>query len=64
MKILMLNYDYPSLGGGAANTTYYLLREFDGRNDLSVDLVTSPASSSFSKERFTEISPRSNREVR
>ncbi|MDI6720636.1 MAG: glycosyltransferase family 4 protein [Methanomicrobiales archaeon] len=50
MKILMLNYEYPPLGGGAANATYYLLREFGKRNDLSVDLVTSSASGSFSED--------------
>jgi glycosyltransferase involved in cell wall biosynthesis len=50
MRILMLNYEYPPLGGGAANATYYLLREFGKRNDLSVDLVTSSASGSFSED--------------
>lgn len=50
MKILMLNYEYPPLGGGAANATYYLLREFGRRSDLSVDLVTSSASGSFSED--------------
>ena len=54
MKILMLNYEYPPLGGGAANATYYLLREFGRRNDLSVDLVTSSASGSFSEDHPTD----------
>lgn len=50
MKILMLNYEYPPLGGGAANATYYLLREYGKRNDISVDLVTASASGYFEKE--------------
>ena len=54
MKILMLNYEYPPLGGGAANATYYLLREFGKRDDLSVDLVTSSADDSFSEESPTQ----------
>ncbi|MCP4603644.1 MAG: glycosyltransferase family 4 protein [Proteobacteria bacterium] len=40
MKILILNYEYPPLGGGAANATYYLLRELAHR-DIEVDLITS-----------------------
>jgi glycosyltransferase involved in cell wall biosynthesis len=41
MRILMLNYEFPPLGGGAANATHYLLKEFAGRPDVEIDLVTS-----------------------
>jgi len=41
MKILFFNYEYPPLGGGAANATNYLLQEFSKIPDLEVDLVTS-----------------------
>ena len=41
MRVLMLNYEFPPLGGGAANANKYLLEEFAGRTDLEVDLVTS-----------------------
>ena len=41
MNILMLNYEYPPLGGGAANATRYLLKEFAKYDDLFIDLVTS-----------------------
>jgi glycosyltransferase involved in cell wall biosynthesis len=41
MKILVLNYEFPHLGGGAGHVTYQLLREFGGRPDLSFDVVTS-----------------------
>lgn len=40
-RILFLNYEYPPLGGGAANATYYLLQEYGKRHDLEVELVTS-----------------------
>ncbi len=40
-KILVLNYEYPPLGGGAANATKYLLREYADRKDIEVHLITS-----------------------
>lgn len=44
MNVLMLNYEFPPLGGGAANANYYMLEKFAEMDDLSVDLVTSSAS--------------------
>lgn len=41
MKVLLLNYEFPPLGGGAANATYHLLHEFAHRTDLTVTLITS-----------------------
>lgn len=41
MKILMLNYEYPPVGGGAGNATYYFLREASKSNDVEIDLITS-----------------------
>jgi glycosyltransferase involved in cell wall biosynthesis len=41
----MLNYEYPPLGGGAANATACLLREFGTEPGLRVDLVTSSTGS-------------------
>ncbi len=41
MKILIHNYEYPPLGGGAGNATEYLLREFAAFSDMEVVLVTS-----------------------
>lgn len=41
MKILILNYEYPPIGGGAANATSYLLKEFSKNSDIEIDLVTS-----------------------
>jgi glycosyltransferase involved in cell wall biosynthesis len=55
MNVLMLNYEYPPLGGGAGNATYYLLHEFGKRDDIAVDLVTSSA-----KGRYEEEHPSDN----
>lgn len=41
MRVLFLNYEYPPLGGGAANATQYLLKEYEREGGLIVDLVTS-----------------------
>jgi len=41
MRILFFNYEYPPLGGGAANATAQILLEYAKFPDLEVDLVTS-----------------------
>ncbi len=41
MRVLLLNYEFPPLGGGAGNATYYLLRELSKNSDLEIDLITS-----------------------
>lgn len=41
MKVLMLNYEFPPLGGGAANATKFMLMEFKNHADLEIDLITS-----------------------
>lgn len=40
-RVLILNYEYPPLGGGAANALSYLLREFAALDEMDYDLVTS-----------------------
>lgn len=52
MNILMLNYEYPPLGGGASNATYYILKEFSLREDIEVDLVTSSPTTKFETEEI------------
>ncbi len=54
MKILFLNYEYPPLGGGAANATEYLLREYAGMPDLTVHLVTSAIGGEYVREEIGE----------
>lgn len=41
MKILYFNYEFPPLGGGAGNTSLYLLREYAKNPEIEVDFVTS-----------------------
>ena len=52
-RILLLNYEFPPLGGGAGNATYYLLKEFSKNDDLKVDLVTS-STDKYKKEEFSK----------
>jgi len=54
MKILFLNYEYPPLGGGAANATAYILREYARIPNLKVDLVTSSVDNKYHKEKIGE----------
>ncbi len=54
MRILFFNYEYPPLGGGAANATAYILREFAKIPDLQVDLVTSSIDEKYHLEKIGE----------
>jgi hypothetical protein len=54
MKILMLNYEFPPIGGGAAKANLCLLQQFAGRNDLHVDMLTSAPKPGFVSEKFSE----------
>jgi glycosyltransferase involved in cell wall biosynthesis len=54
MKILMLNYEFPPIGGGAAKANLCLLRQYAGRDDLHVDVLTSAPKPGFKSEKFSE----------
>ncbi|MCW1930181.1 MAG: glycosyltransferase family 4 protein [Candidatus Kerfeldbacteria bacterium] len=42
MRLLLLNYEFPPLGGGAANATLQILKEFRRTNsETTIDVVTS-----------------------
>lgn len=51
MKILMLNYEFPPLGGGCANANFYLFEQFKNYPNLEIDLVTS-STGNFRIENF------------
>ncbi len=53
-RILFFNYEYPPLGGGAANATKYILNEYSYRKDIVVDLVTSSIINEYVQERIGE----------
>lgn len=50
-RILFFNYEYPPLGGGAANATKYILDEYSRRDDIFVDLVTSSVVNRYVKQQ-------------
>jgi len=54
MRLLYLNYEYPPLGGGAANASRYLMETWRSQPDLSVDLVCA----SPDRTRVDEVSDR------
>ena len=54
MKILMLNYEFPPIGGGAANAHRCLLQQYAGSSDLKVDVLTSAPKPGFFKESFAD----------
>lgn len=53
-RILMLNYEFPPLGGGAANANYYLLKEFAKEKDIYIDLITTSPNNKFEIEQFSK----------
>lgn len=40
LKVLMINYEYPPIGGGAATACKHMLEVYAKRDDISVDLIT------------------------
>ena len=54
MRILFFNYEYPPLGGGAANATANILGEYAKLENLQVDLVTSSIDEKYHLVRIGE----------
>jgi len=54
MKILMLNYEFPPIGGGAGHAHLCLIREYANVTTLKVDVLTSGPKPGFSQEEFSE----------
>ncbi len=52
MKILFLNYEYPPLGGGAANATQYIFEEFSRFPEIEIELITSSIDKNYSQEKI------------
>ena len=55
MKLLVLNYEYPPLGGGAANATWHLLREFSHSEELEIHLVTSSTGRMYRENPYPNV---------
>jgi glycosyltransferase involved in cell wall biosynthesis len=54
MKILMLNYEFPPIGGGAANAHLCLLKQYAGNSNLTVDVLTSTPKTGLINEYFAD----------
>ncbi len=54
MRVLILNYEYPPLGGGAGIAGRYLMTELSKMENISVDLITS----SVGESRSSQLGPR------
>ncbi len=53
LRVLMVNYEYPPIGGGAANANKCILKEMAAIGGASIDLVTSFAGSGIVVEEFS-----------
>jgi glycosyltransferase involved in cell wall biosynthesis len=54
MRVLMLNNEFPPLGGGTGTVNRALLEQFAHLRDLEIDLVTSALGRRAEQERFAE----------
>lgn len=54
MKILMLNYEFPPIGGGAGKAHLCILKEYAGQQKLGIDVLTSAPKPGFSVEKLAE----------
>ncbi len=54
MKVLMLNYEFPPIGGGAGQAHLAILRQYAGRNDLSVDVLASAPTPGFAVQKLSD----------
>lgn len=54
MKILMSNYEFPPIGGGAGRANLNLLKQFAGNDQVSIDLLTSHAGCGNLCEQFAD----------
>ena len=54
LNLLMLNYEFPPIGGGAANAHLALLKQYANRSNLKIDVLTSAPKPGFFKEKFSE----------
>jgi L-malate glycosyltransferase len=49
---LMLNFEFPPIGGGGANACRQLLLQYSGRSDISLDVLTSAPNPGLVKEQL------------
>jgi len=54
LRLLMLNYEFPPIGGGGGQAHLSLLTQYAGREGLCVDVLTSGAEPGFTMETFAQ----------
>jgi glycosyltransferase involved in cell wall biosynthesis len=54
LNLLMLNYEFPPIGGGAANAHFSILKQYVQNPDLKIDVLTSAPKRGFYKNQFSE----------
>jgi len=54
MRILMANYEFPPIGGGAGKANLCLLKEFAANGRLMIDVLTSAPKPGFTTEKFAD----------
>jgi len=54
MRILMLNYEFPPIGGGAGKVHLCLLKQYAQTSGLKIDVLTSAPRPGFSIEKFSD----------
>jgi glycosyltransferase involved in cell wall biosynthesis len=54
MKILMANYEFPPIGGGAGKANLCLLKQYAGREELVIDVLTCAPEPGFGIEKFAD----------
>lgn len=54
LSLLMLNYEFPPIGGGAGNAHLCLLKQYADNSDMRIDVLTSAPKPGFSVESFSK----------
>jgi L-malate glycosyltransferase len=54
MKILMLNYEFPPIGGGAGQAHLAILKQYAGKGDLQVDVLASAPKPGFAVQKLSK----------
>lgn len=54
LKILMLNYEFPPIGGGGGKAHQCLLKQYAGDSQLKIDVLTSAPEPGFTHQKFSD----------
>lgn len=54
MKILMINYEFPPIGGGAGQAHLAILRQYAGKSDVRVDVLASAPKPGFAVRKLSD----------